>query len=211
MKVLIVEDHPLIRMGIKLLITEAFPAAIVTQCETFPQGLSLLDDNQFDVIVLDIDIPGGESIKMMDMIRSKQQDVAILVHSGYDENVYALPYIKAGANGFLSKQAPVEEFKAAMESIMNKGKYLSGQVQQILLDNVKDNSIGKATNPLATLSPNEMRVMQLLTEGKWTKEIAAIMNVKENTISTYKRRIFDKLDVTDAIGLSKKVSLLKQF
>ncbi|MNY77897.1 Response regulator UvrY [compost metagenome] len=66
-------------------------------------------------------------------------------------------------------------------------------------------------NPITSLSPNEMRVMQLLTEGKWTKEIAAIMNVKENTVSTYKRRIFNKLDVVDSIELSKKVSLLKQF
>ncbi|GGH43949.1 response regulator [Dyadobacter endophyticus] len=211
MKILIVEDHPLIRMGLKLLISESESKATVTQCDTFPEGLILLDQEKFDLLILDIDIPGGENIKMMNMIRSKQPDIIILIHSGYDEQVYALPYIKAGANGFLSKQASQDEFKTALKAVMSKGKYVSYQVQQILLNTIKDNNFGKVMNPITSLSPNEMRVMQLLTEGKWTKEIAAIMNVKENTVSTYKRRIFNKLDVVDSIELSKKVSLLKQF
>lgn len=211
MKILIIEDHPLIRMGLKLLITESESRAVVTQTDSFSEGLALLDEEKFDLLILDIDIPGGENINMMGMVRAKQPDIIILIHSGYDEQVYALPYIKAGANGFLSKQASHDEFKAALKAVMSKGKYVSYQVQQILLNTIKDNNIGKAINPITSLSPNEMRVMQLLTEGKWTKEIAAIMNVKENTVSTYKRRIFNKLDVVDSIELSKKVSLLKQF
>ena len=210
MNILIVEDHPLIRVGLKVLISELDPDATVVQCDNFPEGLNLLENEIFELIILDIDIPGGENIKMMEIIRMRQPDIIILVHSGYNENVYALPYIKAGADGFLSKRAAPEEFKNAMQSILKKGKYLSEPVQQILLNNMKDNSVSKAMNPINSLSPNEMRVMQLLTEGKWTKEIAAIMNVKENTISTYKRRIFDKMEVMDSIELSKKVSLLNQ-
>jgi two-component system, NarL family, invasion response regulator UvrY len=211
MKILIVEDHPLIQMGLKLLISESESKATIVQCDSFPEGMRLLDQEKFDLLILDIDIPGGENIKMMTMIRNKQPDIVILIHSGYDEQIYALPYIKAGANGFLSKQASHEEFKTALKAVMGKGKYVSYQVQQILLNTIRENNFGKVTNPITSLSPNEMRVMQLLTEGKWTKEIAAIMNVKENTVSTYKRRIFTKLDVVDSIELSKKVSLLKQF
>lgn len=211
MKILIVEDHPLIQMGLKLLISESESKATVVQCDSFPEGMRLLDQEKFDLLILDIDIPGGANIKMMTMIRNKQPDIVILIHSGYDEQIYALPYIKAGANGFLSKQASHEEFKTALKAVMGKGKYVSYQVQQILLNTIRENNFGKVMNPITSLSPNEMRVMQLLTEGKWTKEIAAIMNVKENTVSTYKRRIFTKLDVVDSIELSKKVSLLKQF
>jgi len=211
MNILIIEDHPLIRIGLKQLISEADPKATVAQSDNFPGGLVLLDQEKFDLLILDIDIPGGENIRMMEIIRRKQPEILILIHSGYDEDVYALPYMQAGADGFLSKEASHEEFQAAFKALMNRGKYVSYRIQQTLLNNLGDNSSKKLQNPIMTLSPREMVVMQLLIEGKWTKEIASQLNVKENTVSTYKRRIFDKLEVTDEIELSKKVSLLKNF
>ena len=211
MNILIIEDHPLIRMGLGHLISDTDPKANVTAADSFPSGLAMLDKEKFDLLILDIDIPGGENIRMMELVRQKQSDIIILIHSGYDEQVYALPYMQAGADGFLSKQASQDEFQAAYKALINKGKYVSYRIQQTLLNNLGDNSTKKLKNPIMTLSPREMLVMQLLTEGKWTKEIASILKVKENTISTYKRRIFDKLDVSDEIELSKKVSLLKNF
>ncbi|WP_254411157.1 response regulator [Dyadobacter diqingensis] len=211
MKILIVEDHPLIRSGLKHLLLEATPDATVTQATTFPLGLTMLDKEKFDLLILDIDIPGGENIRMMEIVRQKQPDIMILINSGYDEQVYALPYMQAGADGFLSKQATEDEFYAAYRSLLSKGKYVSHRVQQTLLTSLGSNGIKKTKNPLTTLSQREMAVMQLLTEGKWTKEIASILNVKENTISTYKRRIYDKLEVSDEIELSKKVSLLRNY
>ncbi|TDE13184.1 response regulator transcription factor [Dyadobacter psychrotolerans] len=209
MNILIIEDHPLIRMGLKILISQSDPAATITQSRTFPEGLASLDTERFDIVILDIDIPGGQNIGMIDLIRGKQRDILILIHSGYDEQVYAMPYLQAGADGFLSKQTSQDEFDIAFNSLITKGKYASYTVQQIMLNNIGETSTAK--NPIMSLSPQEMRVMQLLVEGKWTKEIAAILNIKENTVSTFKRRIFDKLGVTDLIELSKKVSLLKQF
>jgi two-component system invasion response regulator UvrY len=211
MNILIVEDHPLIRSGLKHLLLEATPDATVAQATTFPLALTLLDQENFDLLILDIDIPGGENIRMMEIVRRKQPNIIILINSGYDEHVYALPYMQAGADGFLSKQATQEEFYQAYCTLISKGKYVSHRVQQILLTSLGRNGIKKTKNPLTTLSQREMAVMQLLTEGKWTKEIASILNVKENTISTYKRRIFDKLEVSDEIELSKKVSLLKNY
>ncbi len=198
-------------MGLKQLITESDPKATVSQADNFPAGISLLEHEKFDLLILDIDVPGGENIRMMEMVREKQPDILILIHSGYDEEVYALPYMQAGADGFLSKQASQEEFQAAYKALVNRGKYVSYRIQQTLLNNLGDNNSKKLKNPIMTLSPREILVMQLLTEGKWTKEIASLLNVKENTISTYKRRIFDKLEVADEIELSKKVSLLKNF
>lgn len=211
MNILIIEDHPLIRMGLGHLISDTDPKANVTQSDSFPAGLVLLEKEKFDLLILDIDIPGGENIRMMEMVRQRQPDIIILIHSGYDEQVYALPYMQAGADGFLSKQASHDEFQSAYKALINRGKYVSYRIQQTLLNNLGDNNSKKLKNPIMTLSPREMLVMQLLTEGKWTKEIASILKVKENTISTYKRRIFDKLEVSDEIELSKKVSLLKNF
>jgi DNA-binding NarL/FixJ family response regulator len=210
MKFLCIEDHPLILLGLKLVFAEFYPRAVVSHAETFPGALSILEQERFDLAVLDIDIPGGENVRMMKMLREKQAGLPILIHSAFDEKVYALPYLQAGADGFISKQAPQDEFLNAVQAILDHGRYVSYDVQQIFLSSFTDVT-GRTTgrNPIVSLSPRERRVMQLMTEGKWTKEIAAIMNLKENTISTYKRRIYDKMEVKDPIELSKKIALFR--
>jgi len=208
MNILIIEDHPLIRMGLEILILNAQPDAGISQSDNFPDGLVLLEKEKFDMLILDIDVPGSENIRMMEMVREIQPAILILIHSGYDEQVYALPYLQAGADGFLSKLTSQDEFDIAFNALISQGKYTSDKVQQIMLDSISTTD-SKTKNPITSLSPQEMRVMQLLLEGKWTKEIAAILNIKENTVSTFKRRVFDKLGVTDLLELSKKVSLLK--
>lgn len=210
MKFLCIEDHPLVQLGMKMVLAESYPRAGITEAETFQAALAVLEQERFDLAVLDIDIPGGENVRMMKLMREKQPGLPILIHSAFDEKVYALPYLQAGADGFISKQAPPEEFVAAVRAILDHGRYVSYEVQQIFLSSVTDVS-GRTTggNPIVSLSPRERRVMQLMTEGKWTKEIAAIMNLKENTISTYKRRIYDKMEVKDPIELSKKIALFR--
>lgn len=211
MDVLIIEDHPLIIMGLKMIILECDPSANFTEAETFPDGLSVLGDSQIDIVILDIEIPGSENIKMIDKIREKRRNAIILIHSGYDETVYALPFLKAGADGFLSKQASKEEIKLAWHTLLAKRKYASANVQQQLLNNISEHRDSTSANSLKSLSPNELQVVQLMNEGKWTKEIASIMNLKENTISTYKRRIYDKLGVNGPVELAQKISVLKYF
>lgn len=210
MKFLCIEDHALIQIGLKMVLAECYPGVGITRAETFQIALTALEQERFDLAVLDIDIPGGENVRMMKIMREKQPGLPILVLSSFDEKVYALPYLQAGADGFISKQAPEEEFVSAVQAILDHGRYVSYDVQQIFLSSFTDIS-GRTTggNPIVTLSPRERRVMQLMTEGKWTKEIAAIMNLKENTISTYKRRIYDKMEVKDPIELSKKIALFR--
>ncbi|GGM93484.1 DNA-binding response regulator [Dyadobacter beijingensis] len=210
MKFLCIEDHPLILLGLKLVFAEFYPCATIGAAETFQGALALLEQERFDLALLDIDIPGGENVRMMKLMREKQPGLPILIHSAFDEKVYALPYLQAGADGFISKQASQEEFKTAIQAILDHGRYVSYEVQQIFLSSFADIH-GRTTggNPIVSLSPRERRVMQLMTEGKWTKEIAAIMNLKENTISTYKRRIYDKMDVKDPVELSKKIALFR--
>lgn len=201
MNVLIVEDHPLFIIGTTLTIRDISPEAIIATATTFPDALILLEKDKFDIVILDIDLPGGENLKMMDMIRKIAPQVSILIHSAFDEHLYAMPYLQAGADGFVSKKATPDEFKNAVNTIMNGKKYLSYEIQQTLLTNIGE------PKPTSQLTPSELQVMQLLIEGKWTKEIAHLLNLKQNTISTYKRRIFDKLNVRDSIELAKKMSL----
>lgn len=209
MKFLCIEDHPLIVIGLQIVFAEFFPGAVVCHAESFGKALAMLDTERYDLAVLDIDIPGGENVRMMKLMREKQPGLPILIQSSFDEKVYALPYLQAGADGFITKQAPEEEFRGAVQAILDHGRYVSYEVQQIFLSSFADASGRTTGNPIVSLSPRERRVMQLMTEGKWTKEIAAIMNLKENTISTYKRRIYDKMDVKDPIELSKKIALFR--
>lgn len=211
MNVCVIEDHPIIQMSLKIIIADAVPGASVIFHNNFSDGLKSLDSNKFELLILDIDVPKGENIRMMKMVKEKQPDIIILIYSAFDEGVYALPYIAAGANGYLSKNSLPEEFILAFKTVMNKQKYVSRSVQYALLNNLGKSDLTKAQNPLQTLSPKEIIVMQYIIEGKWNKEIASSMNIKENTVSTYKRRIFDKLEVSDELELVKKVSLLKNF
>lgn len=196
-------------LGMEIVFASFYPEATLCHAESFGNALAMLDQERFDLAVVDIDIPGEENVQMMKLMRGKQPGLPILIQSAFDEKVYALPYLQAGADGFITKQASEEEFRSAVRAILDHGRYVSYDVQQIFLSSFADAKGRTIGNPIVSLSPRERRVMQLMTEGKWTKEIAAIMNLKENTISTYKRRIYDKMDVKDPIELSKKIALFR--
>ena len=207
MNVLIIEDHPLVSKGVKMAIMEVNEAARIFEAGTFAEGMSVIEQKKIDILLLDIDIPGGEGTGMVGKIREKQSNILILVHSGYDENIYALPFIRAGANGFLSKKASHEEFVTAWTTILRNRKYVSTSVQDQLLENLVDQTGKSTSNPFLSLSPKELQVLQMMNEGKWNKEIAAILNVRENTVSTFKKRIYEKFDVKDERELFKKVEM----
>ncbi|MCF0054206.1 response regulator transcription factor [Dyadobacter sp. CY356] len=207
-RILIVEDHAIVRMGIDFLITDLFQPVDVHQASNFTSALALLHKNVFDLIVLDINIPGGENSRMINKIRAIQPSVKILVFSGSEEEIYALHYIHAGANGFLSKGASEDEYRIAIMAVLNNGKYISSKVQQQMVKNILDSKY-VSSNPLEDLSKRELEVMHLLAQGKWTKEIATLLNLKETTISTYKARIFEKLEVANIIEMFKKLELYK--
>lgn len=207
MNVLIIEDHPLVSKGVKMAILEINPNARIFEVVTFGEGLEFIDQQKIDIVLLDIDIPEGEGTGMVGKIREKDRSVLILVHSGYDEKIYALPFIRAGANGFLSKKASHEDFVAAWTTILRNRKYVSTSVQDQLLEDMVDQTGKSISNPFLSLSPKELQVLQMMNEGKWNKEIAAILNVRENTVSTFKKRIYEKFGVKDERELFKKVEM----
>ena len=207
-KILIVEDHAIVRMGIDILITDLFQSVEVHQAANFIAALNLIQIHLFDLIILDINIPGGENSRMIGKIKLIQPSARILIFSGLEEEIYASHYIHYGADGFLSKGASEEEHKVAILAVIKDGKYAGNKVQQYTLKNIPDNNCTSA-NPLEGLSRRELEVMHMLMEGKWTKEIATALNLKETTISTYKARIFEKLEVGNIIEMFKKLEMYK--
>ncbi|MCF0070169.1 response regulator transcription factor [Dyadobacter sp. CY261] len=207
-KILLVEDHAIVRLATRFLILDLLNPVVVHEAGSFSETLSQLSDNPVDLIILDINIPDGEGFNMIPKIRKIQPKVLIMIFSSLEEEIYALHYIKAGANGFLSKNALQEEIKRAILSMLEIGNYISAAVQQQLLRNTLENK-PNGENPLEHLSQRELEVMDMLIEGYWTKEIAIKLSLTESSVSTYKTRIFDKLKVSTLIEMFKKVQFFK--
>jgi len=207
-QILLVEDHAIVRLATKYLITDLVQPSAIFEAATFGETMSLVAAHTFDLILLDISIPDGAGFTMIPKIREVQPKVLILVFTSLEEQIYALHYIKAGANGFLSKNSSQNEIKKAILSMLESGNYLSSAIQQQLLRNTLENrNIGD--NPLEHLSQRELEVMDMLLDGLWTKEIAIFLNLTESSVSTYKARIFEKLQVSTLIEMFKKVQFYK--
>lgn len=148
------------------------------------------------MLLLDINMPGGNNINMIKEVLSIQPELKILVFSSYDENIYALRYLQAGAAGYVHKNSSKEELKNAITSVMEKGRYMSSEVSNLFMDTLTTgrSSILEA-NPLNLLSNREMDVAKLLLKGMSIAEVSNTMGLKNSTISTYKTRIFDKLQI----------------
>lgn len=207
-KILLVEDHAIVRLATRFLILDLLNPVVVHEAGSFSETLVHLSSSPIDLIMLDINIPDGEGFNMIPKIREIQPKVLIMIFSSLEEEIYALHYIKAGANGFLSKNASQEEIKKAILSMLDVGNYISMAVQQQLLRNTLENK-PNGENPLEHLSQRELEVMDMLIEGYWTKEIAIKLNLTESSVSTYKARIFEKLKVSTLIEMFKKVQFYK--
>lgn len=210
-KILIVEDHFMVRISLRIMLNELYGQAVPFEAENFDDALQLISNHPFELIVLDIDIPGGKGTAMIAQIRQQQPEVVILVCSAADEEKYALDYIAEGANGYLPKSAPQNEAMVAIATVMKRNKYVSQIVQQQLLNGMHKGS--KSNNQallVKHLSARESEIMKLMLEGKWIKEIAATLDLRANTVSTYKARIFEKMGVTNVFELFKKVNAVDQ-
>lgn len=200
--ILIAEDLSVIRIGVIFLIKELYPNAEIVEAETFEQILSLVTTRDFDLLILDINIPGADNFQVMEAIQLRSADLPVLIFSGLDEQLYALHYIRAGAMGYLSKRAPTEKMKSAIQQVLKGEKFISKEVQKLLINSLVNTKKGNIE--FERLSARELEVMKLLIRGAGNPEIKAILNIRDSTISTYKNRIFEKMNVSNVIELSEK-------
>lgn len=201
-KILLADDHSVVRHGISLILREACGDVEILHAENFNEVL-IKSKEKISLIFLDINLPGGNSPKMIEKIRDKNPKVNILMFSAYDEEQYALRYIHAGANGFLNKDSSDAEILLAVRSVLETGKYISPSIKEKILENV---FLKTPINPLETLSDREAEVARLLAKGEGNLEIANRLNIQMTTVSTYKNRIFEKLKINNVVSL---VEILK--
>ncbi len=204
-KILLVDDHSIVRQGISMILKESYSNFTIVHADTFLKVIDELKNSRFDIIVLDISIPGGKGVQMIELIKSIQEDVRVLIFSAHEEDLYALRYLKSGADGYLNKLSSETEFKNAFLSMIETGSYVSNSVKNKIIENALSNQID---NPIDLLSNRELEIARLLIKGEGNLEIANRLNLQNSTVSTYKNRIFEKLEINNTVAL---VSLFKSF
>lgn len=197
---LIADDHVVVRQGVNMVLKELFLNAIVHKAATFSDTFKILKEVKIDLLILDVNFPDGNSINILAEIKAIQPDVKILIFSALEESIYAMRYLNAGASGYLTKESSEDEMKLAINSMLSSGKYITQNIKDKILDSYISK---KPANPLEALSNREMEVARLFVKGYGNLEILELLKIKKTTVSTYKNRIFEKLEVDNLAELIK--------
>jgi DNA-binding NarL/FixJ family response regulator len=190
--ILIADDHAVVRRGVLQILAEAPDMVAAGEASTGSEVLQAVRQNDFDVVLLDIALPDISGLEILKQLRSLKPDLQILILSMYPERQYAIRALKAGAAGYLTKESAPAELIAAIRQVSQGRKY----VTQSLAEKLAAELGGKAQQePHETLSDREYQVMCLLAAGKTITEIATELALSIKTVSTYRSRILDKLNL----------------
>lgn len=189
MNILIADDHAIVRKGLIQLLREEFGRLYVAEAADSAEVYRILGDRSWDVILLDISMPGRNGVEVLKQLRAEGVRAPILMLSMHPEEQYALRVLKAGASGFLKKDAAPEELITAIHRVLSGRRYITASLAERMAEEA---ALGTQSGHEA-LSDREMEVFMLLAAGRAVSEIATEMSLSVNTVSTYRTRILEKL------------------
>lgn len=191
-KFLLIDDHEIVRAGVKNVLQEIFKPCEIAEANDEKSALSQLKANKFDLVIMDVQIPETDTAGLMEYIKTRYPETKVLMFSMSVENVYAKRFLKAGAMGFVSKNAGLTELKKAVDLVLSDRKYISETLAEHLAS-----EIGRVqpSNPFDKLSAREFEIATLLMTGKSGSEISELLAINSSTVGTHKARLFDKLGV----------------
>lgn len=198
MKILIADDHAVLRAGLVQILAEEYPGAHFGEAATTSETLACLSRHCWDLLVLDIFMPGRSGLEVLHDVRRHYPHLPVLVLSSAPEEQLAVRVLKAGASGYLNKQAAPEHLALAVRKVLAGGKYVSAALAEKLASELCDN--GRLLHE--KLSDREFEVLQLLLEGHSLKAIAADLALSPKTVSTFHTRIWEKLQVHSDVELA---------
>lgn len=190
MKVLIVDDHAIVRAGMKQILAEHPEPIEVLEAGDGNEALRLLRAHDCDVLLLDIALPGKNGIELLGLIKTEWKKLPVLILSMYPEDQYAVRALRAGASGYMTKESAPDELLQAIHKVSTGGRYISPKVAEVLAYEL--DSLG-AKPPHTQLSNREYDVMCRIASGKTVSEIAEEMALSVKTVSTYRTRILEKM------------------
>ncbi|OGS76546.1 MAG: DNA-binding response regulator, partial [Gallionellales bacterium GWA2_55_18] len=189
-KILVVDDHALIRKGIKQLLEDNHDVQVAGEAESGIQAINMMRKNHFDLVLLDIALPDKHGMDVLKQLKSEQPDIKIIVLSMYPEDQYGARTLKAGAMGYINKQSAPEKLVGAIRHVISGKKYISETLAEQLLNNL----IGESQELLhQSLSNREYQTLCLMSSGKSLTEISEIMLISPKTVSVYRARMLEKM------------------
>jgi len=191
-RVLLADDHPIVRDGLKKHLEEEGDFEVVGEATDSREAYRLAVDNEPDVLVLDLEMPGRGGLDTLRELKRVKPDIAVLVLSRHDEDPFAVRSIRSGAAGYLSKQSVSDELAEAIRKIASGERYISPSVAATLAMHLESPTEGK---PHETLSDRELQVLCMMGKGMTATEIADDLALSVKTISTYRSRILDKMEL----------------
>ena len=200
MRILICDDHQIVRIGIKQILQQLPDVIDIKEAGDGNEALTILKNNDFDVVLLDISLPGISGLEVLQLIKSKWKKINVLMLSMHPQEQYAIRAIKLGASGYLTKDMAFEELIHAMKKIAAGGKYISQGLAENLSLYLNDET---QNNKHDILSKREFEIMIKLANGKSLQEIGDEIFISNKTVSTYRTRIMEKM------GMSKNTDLTK--
>ncbi|SNR70250.1 two component transcriptional regulator, LuxR family [Methylobacillus rhizosphaerae] len=193
-RVMLVDDHAVVRMGFKLLLESDQAIQVIAEAESGEQGIKLYQEHKPDVVVMDITMPGIGGLEAIDRIRAKDEHARILVLSAHEDSVHPKRVLNAGAMGYLTKRSAAEELIKAIHTVAAGKMYLEANVaQQMAIQQISGQQ-----NPVDILSDREFEVFMALAKGKTTNEIADTLSLSPRTVGTHLYNIKQKLNASNS-------------
>lgn len=192
--VLIVDDHTIVRKGIKQLLEDTPDIRVSGEAEHTAEMLRKIHHHHFDVVVLDISLPGRSGVEALKQLKNIKPDLPVLILSMYPEDQYALRVIKSGAAGYLTKESAPAELENAIRKVSAGKRYISSKVADTLADHLHESG---ETPTYKILSDREFEVLRRIAAGETLTQISQNLSLSVKTISTYRTRILNKLNLTN--------------
>lgn len=199
-RILLVDDHEVVRRGLRQLLTEAYPDAEFGEAGTLPAAREALALEPWNLMLLDISLPGGSGLELLEMSRQLCPQTAVLVLSVYPEQEFAVRAFKLGADGYLTKTSVADEMFLAVRRVLAGGKYVSTAFAEHLAATLGSQQMQA---PHEALSPRELEVLRSVAIGKTIKDIATSLQLSDKTIATYRTRVSDKLGLSTNVELAR--------
>jgi DNA-binding NarL/FixJ family response regulator len=199
-RVLLVDDHALVRAGIRALLERGELVEVVGEAGDGHEAMRLIEKLRPDVVLLDLTMPGLSGFEVLKITSEKFPKIQMIVLTVHDEEEYAFQALRAGATGYLPKSAASAELRLAIEHVMGGEKYLSPTVEQRAAFELSGDATEGPT-PVSELTPRQREVLTLLAEGHSTKDMARALNISVKTVETHRAQLMDRLGIHDVASL----------
>jgi DNA-binding NarL/FixJ family response regulator len=203
LSILIVDDHPLVRRGLANIISQEKDLKVCGESASMPDAIKQLRELAPQLVIIDISLKEGNGLELIKHIRSSHPDVKMLVCSMHDESLFAERCLRAGANGYLNKEAASERVVEAIRAIATGKPFLSEELAERLLARVVGGEDPLERSPIESLTDRELEVFGLIGEGLTTRQIAERLHLSHKTIESYRENIKTKLGLKNAAELSR--------